>query len=113
MLNPLPKFGDRIWGNDVIEVNGELLFAAKEVTFLYQAQGLIWTCYEPNPDPKTHGQGWYTSEFFYTEAESQENCDLLNQEAKGIITPRKQKEIDENRAAAERLRQGGIFRIFG
>lgn len=116
MLNPMPQRGTRIWGNDVADPDGtmqNLLFVPEEVTFLYQDRGLIWFSRDLNPKPTDNGMGWYSSEFFYTEAESQENCDLLNQEAAGIITPRKQKQIDDARAAAERMRQGGIFRIFG
>jgi hypothetical protein len=74
MLNPLPEPGTKVWGNDV---NANYEFVPREVTFLYKDRGLVWY------DSGAGKFGWYASTFFYTEKESQDECDLLNREAKG------------------------------
>jgi hypothetical protein len=112
MLNPHPKRGDRIWGNDVAQTtDGEFIFVPQEVTFLCHDRGLIWYSHDVNPKPNENGWGWYASTFFHTKEESQAECDLLNQEAKGIVTERMQKEREKWREWAQRAKTAGPFQI--
>lgn len=87
MLNPLPEEDTKVWKDEVIDTNdkfdGNLQFVPREVTFKYKDRGMIW--HETEYGAKF---GWYSSQFFYTQEECQKECDLLNQEADGIITDR-------------------------
>jgi hypothetical protein len=96
MLNPHPKKGDKVWK---VDVSADFMFVPREVVFLEFSRGMVWYVNENGGK-----WGWYDSQFFHTEAETLEECALLEREAAGEITERIQKERDEFRARVEKYK---------
>jgi len=88
MLTTIPSVGEKVWMTDVVDKNGvfdgKFKQVPRQVIFQYVDRGMIWfTLYDG-----AHPFGWYSSQFFDTEEETLAECELLEQEAAGVVTER-------------------------
>lgn len=87
-----------------VDVNRDFAFVPKQVKVISKDRGMITYVNDSGGEWM-----WYSNQFFDTQEECQAECDLLTQEAAGVIT---QRMIDQrNEYNHFRDAVGGIWRI--